>query len=155
MSIKRRRFDRDSANAAGLDYLLRRAARLDTALFAEGVGDTFEPFSGPIEPTFLVAASNTRPEIRGLADYVCSGSFDEDEIQLALDACGVLGEGRVVLCAGDFYIGATATLAMPHYVDLVGMGFSTVIHADGVQLTVEVGRSGSVRDFKVEGQQPT
>ncbi|KKN26530.1 hypothetical protein LCGC14_0873570, partial [marine sediment metagenome] len=64
----------------------------------------FDPFRGPIEVTYLVAASNTRPDIRVLADYVCDGVDDEEEINAALAAVQASSSdgGIVQLTDGTF-----------------------------------------------------
>jgi len=123
MAIKRRRFDSDSANAAGVDYLLRRAARLDTEVEPLSLGSDFEDFRGPIERDFLVVALNSRPELIQVADYRCSAEDAEVEWNRALIAASNIhsGEGGVVIVASGLYVmGAGAVITVPIGVSLIG-----------------------------------
>lgn len=54
--------------------------------------------------TIIVAASNSSDADKAMADYICDGTNDEQEINTAL---GLFAEvsGKVLLCNGDYYIG--------------------------------------------------
>ncbi len=60
---------------------------------------------GPIEPTFLVAASNARADLIAVADYVCDGIADEVQINAAFTAIAASSSdgGIVQLTGGTFY----------------------------------------------------
>lgn len=67
-----------------------------------GVTDTF---GGPIEVTYLVAASDARAKIRAVADFVCNSADDQTELGLAVDKLwnNAVGEGGILqLTAGTF-----------------------------------------------------
>lgn len=55
--------------------------------------------------TVIVAASNSNENEKQMADYVCDGTNDEVEIQLALNTFSTQS-GKVLLCNGDYYIGS-------------------------------------------------
>jgi len=124
MTIKRRRYDKESSQAAGLDYLLRRIDRLTTEPLTSAKATGGYTFTGPIEPTFLVASVDARSAIRDVADFVCDGVNDEEEIQYALDLLKFTG-GCVVLSRGQFHMGndvAAVTIVVHANVALVGRG---------------------------------
>ena len=83
MTLRRRSFGDEAALETGVDDLLRRFGALteDTTPPAA----TIEPdtFTGPIESTYLVAASDARDGIKAVADYVCDGVDDQVEISAA------------------------------------------------------------------------
>lgn len=103
------------------------------------------PFTGPIEPTILVAASDARPEIRAVADLKCDGVNDQAEIQSALDALPT-GGGRVFLSEGTFVLTAPAALGawagivdMPANTSLIGVGAATILEVESSTSTMHVG----------------
>ena len=57
---------------------------------------------GPIERTYLVAAIDCRPALRNVADYVCDGTEDWEQIGTAIQGAATLGGGRVALTEGVF-----------------------------------------------------
>ncbi len=87
-----------------------------------------DAFTGPIEVTYLVAASDARAELRAVADYVCSSADDQIEIQAAIDAAeaATAGVGKVVLSDGAF--ACTAPV-------LVGINGGTVLKGQGIDIT--------------------
>lgn len=124
MAIKRRRYDAASSQAAGLDYLLRRTDRLTTEPLSNAQAKGGYVFTGPIEPSFLVASVDARPQIRAVSDFICDGVNDEEEIQYALDQLPSTG-GLVRLSAGRFYPGNASALVqiiLPNYSWLQGSG---------------------------------
>lgn len=125
MTNKRRRYDQNSAIAAGVDHLLRQQRRLDTGNlgFGSGVPPGLKPFKGPIERDFLITAFDSRPELIKLADFRCSFADDDIEWNLALAAAVAVhdGEGAVVVVASGSYIMADgATITVPRGVSLLG-----------------------------------
>lgn len=75
--------------------------------------------------TYLVAASNASTQSKVSADYLCTGTNDDQVIMSALNALPSAG-GRVVLSEGTFTAGGTITLNTGQWLE--GMGYqSTVI----------------------------
>lgn len=93
-------------------------------------------FAGPIEVTYLVVGSDARQALKDVADWVCDGTADETQIQLALTAVGTT-PGRVV-CEGTFNISDGAVLNMSN---------NTVLQGSGAHLTTFV--SSSVATFEI------
>ena len=129
MAIQRKRYDRESAMPEAVAYLLRKQQQLDNAGGrGDGVGDDYV-FQGPIEVTYLVAAANARPELRALADFVCSGANDDVEINIALEEC-IGNGGRVILSEGTFVMNtnlANVVITVPSNVALIGVGRGVTI----------------------------
>jgi len=67
----------------------------------------------------VVAASDATDKAKRVADYVCDGTADQEEIQAAIDATASTG-GQVRLSAGNFAI--SAAIEMTHAVGLIGSG---------------------------------
>jgi hypothetical protein len=63
------------------------------------------------ESTITVAASDSSPQSRIQADYVCDGIDDQVEIQAAIDAVVANGAGTVVLSGGTFNCAANIDFA--------------------------------------------
>ena len=121
MAIKRRRFDANSAHSEGLAYLLRQQERLKDATYISRSSADGYVFRGPIESAFFVCATNTRPGLRNVADFICDGSDDQIEIIAAFDSApGPDYATRVVLSPGTFYL--TDTIAIPPECTLQGSG---------------------------------
>lgn len=59
----------------------------------------------------LVAASDSPPSVRDVADFVCDGEADEVEIQAALDGLPAYG-GHVVLAPGAFRLAGTVNVSV-------------------------------------------
>lgn len=115
---------------AGTDEAVRRLlAKFDEfPKSGDGTGGAIdaEGFTGPIEPTFLVASVDARSALRAVADFICDGTNDEDEIQAAFDALPSTG-GKVVLSEGRFYPGndvALVQITMPSGTHLQGCGMN-------------------------------
>ena len=106
MTMRPRSFDPDAATETAVSDLLRREDALTDPAPTTATGTVATTFTGPIEPTFLVAASDARDQIKAVADYVCDGVDDHVEINAAWVAVQALniGGGRVVLSAGTFLI---------------------------------------------------
>jgi len=81
--------------------------------------------SKPLEATIFVAAHNARPEVKALADFVCTGSNDDLVIEQAINSLPPSG-GRVVLSEGDFILGSSIDILRSN-VTLEGQGAGTVI----------------------------
>lgn len=89
--------------------------------------------------TFIIAASNSSPQCKARADYVCDGIDDHVEIQKAIDALSdtkkaadgtywkSISGGTVELSAGTFYLGAKLNF-YDKVVNLIGTGkYSTAL----------------------------
>lgn len=48
----------------------------------------------------IVAACDAKDSIKALADFVCDGVDDQEEISAAIDSAKVLGGGKVTLIGG-------------------------------------------------------
>lgn len=59
--------------------------------------------------TYTIAANNSQPRDKAIADYVCDGTADEVEINAALTALGAAG-GRVQLSRGTYNLAATISI---------------------------------------------
>jgi len=131
---QRKRFDNRSAQAEGLSYLLRRQDRLggnpDLSLRTPTSGGV----TGATDPTFLVAAPDSRPALRNAADFLCGSTNADAEIQSALNALPTAG-GRVVLAEGTYDIeapfGPWQAIDMPDNSQIHGMGPGTVLSCNG------------------------
>ena len=102
--MRRKPVNPDAAIAQGVDYLLREFKTLQRPVPTTG---TSRPASGagPIEVSYLVASADARSEIRDVADFVCDGVADEEEINAAFAAAKAAGLScKVQLSAGGFYI---------------------------------------------------
>ena len=77
------------------------------------------PGLGTRAATFVVAASNSSPQSKAQADYVCDGVDDQVEIQRAIDSLPV-GGGRVLLLEGGFIL--SNSIILDDRVSLYGMG---------------------------------
>lgn len=115
-----------AAQAAGVDYLLRKFRGLDM--------DKVAP-DAPIRPpsadarlwdaSITVAAYNARAEVRATADYVCGGGEDDAEIIAALTLGASLTSARVMLSEGNFIMPTqtrAVTLPIAANVGLYGLG---------------------------------
>ena len=122
-----------TAIAEGLRRVLTKFNRPpDMELLGSGV-----PLSlgtGPIEPTYLIASANARDEIKAVADFVCDGIADQEEINAAIALIDgtAIDAGRVVLTDGYFnctdYI---STQSIDVNIRIEGMGmFATYITTD-------------------------
>ncbi len=107
MTMRPRSFDPEAATETAVSDLLRRFDALqDPAAATTTAATAAVIFTGPIEPTYLVAASDARPDIIKVADFKCDGVDDHVEINEAWSAVQALniGGGKVVLSAGTFNI---------------------------------------------------
>ena len=126
--MRRKPVNPDTAQAEGVDYLLREFKALRTA--SPTTGAVAGATGDKIDPTFFVAASAARPEVKARADYVCDGVADQEEINAAITALDELapawGEGGVIqLSGGTFY--CTDQILIPAVATVVwlrGMGMN-------------------------------
>jgi parallel beta-helix repeat protein len=81
--------------------------------------------SKPLEATVFVAASDARPEVKALADFVCTGSGDQNTIAQAINSLPSAG-GKVKLSEGTFVFNGTLTI-LKRNITLEGSGHGTVI----------------------------
>jgi parallel beta-helix repeat protein len=105
----------------------------DVAAFS---GQIAEPFTGPIVPTVLVAAVDARPEIRAVADLICDGVDDQDEINFAIE---IAAGGRVVVTDGTFSLSDQIVVPAGVPLHLLGMGRRSTTFVNSAQITNGVG----------------
>ena len=100
--MRRKPVNPDAAQAEAVDYLLREFKALRTEKGTGAGASTAK--RGPIEPTYLVASANARDEIKAVADFVCDGTSDQEEINAAIAAINstFYESGRVQLTDGYF-----------------------------------------------------
>jgi len=77
-----------------------------------------DPITKSRDSTIFIASSNSRPESKALANFICDGVNDNVEIQQAIDS--LTDGGRIVLSEGQFNIGNT--IVIKPKISLVGMG---------------------------------
>ena len=155
--MRPRSFDDDAATQTATSDLLRRFDALqDPAAATTTAATAAVIFTGPIETTFLVAASDARAEIKAVADYICDGTADQAEINAAWLAVQSLniGGGKVVLSAGTFTMsdGVTVNPDQGEPGVMVGAGRgATLIHMASGSFTsaVRVRAGSTVRDFSI------
>lgn len=108
----------------------------------------------PRTATKVVAASNAPAITKFGADYVCTGTDDEVEINLAIAALPAWG-GKVFLTTGTFTI--SAQISIGKVVTLEGEGYSTLIKVAAANLNINgIGPSAGVancvlRNFRLDG----
>jgi len=96
----------------------------------------------PLEATIFVAASDARKEVKDLADFVCTGSNDQDIIAQAINSLPPAG-GKVKLSEGTFVFNNTLKILRSN-VTLEGCGAGTKIFlANGANAHVITVGNGS------------
>lgn len=75
-------------------------------------------------PTVVVAASDSTEESKARADYICTGTSDENTIQAALTA---ISTGRVLLCEGVYSISTAGVIIVGTSQTLEGVNQQSVI----------------------------
>lgn len=92
-------------------------------------------------PFIIVAGSNASTATKGIADYVCDGTADQTEINLAITAAfnSAGGGPGTVLLNGRFNI--SGSILMRHGIVLAGSGLNTMITA------VSMGSVGMIQLF--------
>jgi hypothetical protein len=77
-------------------------------------------------PTYMLAAYDSRTEVKEHADSVASGlGGDEESIQVAINAIASEaggGAGRLVLAEGHFLVSNGCVITVPFGISIVGMG---------------------------------
>ncbi len=158
MTLRRRSFDDEAAQEAATDSLLRRFDALTDPppTGTAGGASVATPRIGPIEATYLVAASNARDSIKEVADFVCNGVGDHVEINAAWEAIEAqnIGGGRVVLSAGTFSIADKVTVntgqGEPGVMIGAGQGATLIHMASGSNAAaVRVRAGATIRDFSI------
>ncbi len=155
--MRPRSFDSEAASETALSDLLRRFDALQDLPAATTTGSLASVvFTGPIEATYLVAASDARDEIKQVADFVCDGVADHAEINEAWSAIQALniGAGKVVLAGRLFNItdGVVVNPVQTEPGVMVGLGrggtlISMVSGSDTSAVRVRAG--ATVRDFSI------
>ena len=130
MTMRPRTFDDDAATVSAVSDLLRRFAALkDPPPVTPGAAVTA---AGAVEPAFLVAADLADDVTKAVAHYQCGQSGCEVEIQAALTALPVDGDGTyvtrgtVTLSEGAFRCDGPFTI--PEGARLIGSGVGTVLY---------------------------
>ena len=98
--------------------------------------------SKPLEDTVFVAASDARPEVKALADFVCTGSGDQNTIAQAINSLPSAG-GKVKLSEGTFVFNGALTILKSN-ITLEGSGPGTKLFlANGANTHVIVVGNGA------------
>lgn len=102
----------------------------------------------------LVAASDAPTDIKNVANYICDGTADKVEINLAITAIATLG-GKVVLSEGHFY--TAAAISVSSNITIEGQGWATIITTVGTGFYGIVNSSQTtgnayitIRDLKID-----
>jgi len=124
------------ATSAALNRHLREFHPLDRV---GGAGGLLGAHTHPKEsiPTVLVAAFDSREEVKNMADLVCSGADDQGEMieAIVLANTGGIQTGRVLLSEGNFFVEPGFISYSGNFV-FEGMGIlSTFIHNEGIGTT--------------------
>lgn len=126
---------------AALDFTLERAAIPLAGTSSSGLG------GGNVYSTIVVAAHNS---LSGAADFVCSGTADQQTIQLAINALPVneLGEpvGKILLLEGDYHTTASISITSGQ-VTIEGM--SSGVQEDAASTIHGSNTSTSVDDYEL------
>jgi parallel beta-helix repeat protein len=105
--------------------------------------------SKPLEDTIFVAASDARPEVKALADFVCTGTNDDVTIENAINALPAAG-GKVKLSEGTFILGSSIDILRSN-VTLEGSGPGTKLFlANGANTDVITVGNGSLSLSKIK-----
>src|SRR3990167_9545943 len=149
-----------STNSLGyVQFYLDRPKIVDLLVSKTGYTDfTLEDVSvmraGAYGATLVVAASDALDSSKATADYVCDGTADDVDINLAIAA--LPAGGKVLLTEGTFYI--TATIIPITGTTLEGVGNSTLLYlvsgtSDDVIGTLAGASTTDVviRDLKIDG----
>ena len=108
--------------------------------------------AGAAHRTLVVAASDASDKIKATADYVCSGSQDELDINTALALYG--NDGGVVQLTAGTYDCPTAVLMNYNNVTLRGVGPATILQKSGAGTQHVIWQqTGAVHDIAVEDLQ--
>ena len=128
--MTRKPLDPGAAMAQGVDKLLREFKGLRTLPPSEepstttgGTGN----FTGPIEPSVLVASADASVALKAVADYVCDGVDDQIEIQAAADFVNASASGNGVVLMTDGYFYVSENIILPLGVALRGNDVQTTI----------------------------
>ena len=122
--------------------------------------DPDDPDSGPV---IFVAASNSSAAEQALADFVCDGVNDQDEINAALASLGGV-PGTVHLFGGNYHLSRDASLSHPTAIAiqqsgviLGGDGYATALWLDDGQYCNMIRSIGdglediTIRDLRLNG----
>lgn len=96
---------------------------------------------GSIDGSLLVAASDAPESVKSIANYVCSGTDDQEEINGAIAEAGELG-GQIRLSAGSF--NCSSAIRLTRRVALTGRGKATVLRAEGTWAAFDGSTTGAV-----------
>lgn len=94
-----------------------------------------EPPAPPDVTEVIIAAVNTEPELKALADYVCQGVDDQDTWRTMLTSLGLVsddnvgGRRRVKVLDGDYFFDDNLLLdqAIPGFLQFVGEGQPRIV----------------------------
>ena len=101
-------------------------------------------------PAYVIAAADASPKAKAVADFVCDGQNDEQELFAALAELKKVGGGAVLFSEGTFYIDqAYSTITdVPPQLLLLGSGSKTVLRARN-------GSADKILDFNATGARIT
>ena len=133
--MRPRSFDPEAATETAVSDLLRRFKALTEEPPPPTGAAAAGSFTGPIEPTWLIASDAARPEIRAVADFDTDGTGDQVEINEALSggksgyskALGVTTGGRTVMAEGDYRPSGAILVDQRAGNSLIGVGRGTVL----------------------------
>ncbi len=131
MTMRPRSFDPEAATETAVSELLRRREALQDPL-PTSVAAVIA--AGATEPAFLIASDLADDLTKAVAHYQCGQSGCEVEIQAALTALPLDGDGTyttrgtVILSEGAFRCDAPFTI--PEGARLIGSGVGTVLYAN-------------------------
>lgn len=146
-----------SDSAGRIQFYLDRPQIVDLEVSKSGfttftVEDVSVQRPGTYAATFTVAANDASAASKATADFVCSGSADDVDIQAAIGALPS-GGGSVILSEGTFTI--TTKIVLADDVTLAGQGFSTIItQPNSTNLATILDIDGesrvTIRDLKID-----
>lgn len=130
LDLDSRVFGAEAAQTEGVRRLLQKASYLEDLPSQEAVETLAEDNVG-VMWDIGVASSEARPEVQAMADFVCDGVDDHEEIDSAMDLVtfvnpeGLIGQ-RVVLSGGGYWV-SCGFIVIPAGTHLMGMGRRTTM----------------------------
>ena len=102
-------------------------------------------------PTLFVAAADATERSKEIADYVCTGTGDQGQINAAMAALDGADPftGRVLLSEGNFYL--TSNVQLGWRTMLQGFGYATTLNLSGGITGIATDEETVVRDLHVYG----
>lgn len=85
-------------------------------------------------PITIVAASNSSNIAKSIANYVCDGEADENEINIAIQS--LANGGSILLCSGKYNISSPINIGSKQ-IELFGEGASLNLHEDTIDVNLQ------------------